>query len=213
MKNNTAAIKWAAIGAAVGAALTLFVTLVLLPGPSSLQEYPVPAASGVTDELLTSAAVRSAGFIRSGDYESLAELVHPERGLLFSPYATVNTDTNRSFTPDEVADFSRNTEKYVWGVMSDGGEPISMTVSDYLDTYVRDLDYASAPLIGINYTVRTGNALENVSDVFPDSCFVDLCFPGESGDGNDDWSILRLVFQEYEGELKLTAVIHSEFTL
>ncbi|NLL38746.1 MAG: hypothetical protein GX254_04050 [Clostridiales bacterium] len=152
--------------------------------------------------------------IRMRDYSSLSETVHPEYGLVFSPGSTVNLSSNKCFSKEQVSAFSEDTVDYVWGV-KESGEPIELTVEEYFSEYVYIYDYLNAEIIGINEIVRSGNALENVREVFPEAYFIDFYISGENQnimEGNISWTILRLVFEEYEGELKLTAVIHSEYT-
>ena len=106
---------------------------------------------------------------------------------------------------------NRDDSVYVWGVKYGTDEPIQLTAAQYFTEYVYDRDYARAPVMGFNIVLRSGNALENTASVFPDGQFVDLYFPSTSAEAND-WRILRMVFEEYEGEMKLSALIHSEYT-
>ncbi len=168
---------------------------------------------GVTNDMLTFLALRAAEYIKDSDYEALSKMVHPDFGLIFSPFATVNLSTNLSFSPRQVKDFADSREKLTWGVLPDSGKPITLTVGDYTKSYVFDRDYTAAPIIAVNYAVRVGNSRENVTDVFPGADFVDLCYPGTAEADYADWSILRLVFERCGDTLMLTAVIHSEATI
>ena len=156
-----------------------------------------------------SAAV--ADCLAARDYDGLSAYVHPVYGLVFAPYSTVNLGSNQCFTPQRVAIVARDKAEYVWGVKYGTDEPIQLTPSQYFAEYVYDRDYARAPVMGFNTVLRSGNALENVSVVFPDAQYVDLYFPSTSKEAND-WRILRMVFEDYEGEMKLSALIHSEYT-
>ena len=167
----------------------------------------------ISGDVLTDLAFEVTEAIKYSDYELLAKYVHPEYGIVFSPYATVNLSSNKWFSVDQVQDFSNDTEQYIWGLTSDGGEPIQMSVSDYFSRYVFNYDYTVAPLIGINYIVRSGNTVENVTEAFPGAQFVDLCYPGTAENENQDWSTLRLVFESYNDRLMLTAIIHSEYII
>lgn len=149
--------------------------------------------------------------LRNGDYETLAGMVHPEYGLVLSPYSTISLSSNQCFTPIRVAGLADDTDSYVWGVKPDTGEPIQMTAAGYFARFVYDCDYFYAPLIGVSETVKSGNALENVNDIFDGGEFVDFCFPGSDDDGLD-WKILRIVFEPYEESWRLSALIHSEHT-
>lgn len=213
MKERSYIILTAILGFLAGVLLTLVFVYFTQGTRHRAGQYRIDSDAGVTSSLLTDIAQETAGALKRGDYEALSELVHPDYGVMFSPYATVNLNTNLRFTPEEVADFSDNTQKLTWGLSADGSMPISLTVAGYMEKYVFDRDYTKCPVIGLNYTVRTGNARENVTESFPGAQFADLCYPGTAENEYSDWTILRLVFEEYKGELKLTAVIHSESTL
>lgn len=170
-------------------------------------------SSSATSRELMGLAMEAAEYIKTGDYNSLANMVHPTYGVYFSPSATVNLKNNQCFGAAEVSDFANNTNSYIWGTAAGSTVPIELTVQEYFKEYVYNSDYLNAQLVGVNYATKTGNSLENVLDIFPNAQFVDLCFPGTAENEYHDWSILRLVFEEYEGTFRLTAVIHSEYTI
>ena len=153
--------------------------------------------------------------IKAGDYRALSRAAHPELGVLFSPHATLDELANKRFSADEIAAFGTDTNVYVWGLGSDSGEPIEMTPSDYFAKYVFRKDYTTAPFVGINNVVRTGNALENMTDIFPDMQFVEFHIPGTEQNPTEDfdWCTLRLGFEEYNGSLRLAAVIYSKWSV
>ena len=175
----------------------------------SLTELSVTADSGE----ITKLAFSVLDSIKIRDYEALAEISHPELGIVFSPYATINYAKCKSFMASAVKKFDSNTDSYVWGVFDGSGNPIEMTVSEYFDRFVYNKDFLSAAQIGVDCIVQSGNALENITDVFPDARFVDIHFPGDTKNDGLDWASLRLVFEEYEGTLRLTALIHNEWTV
>ena len=170
-------------------------------------------ADAVNDELIAY-AYRILGDIREGDYAALSKAVHPEYGVVFSPYATISLSTDKCFTVSQVAAFGQDDNKYVWGKYDGSGNPIELTVPEYFKAFVFNKDYTLAPEIGIDAIVKSGNSLENITEVFPDVRFVDFYMPGtDSASGGLDWSSLRLGFEEYRGELKLTVVVHSQWTI
>ena len=183
-------------------------------GSLSRRNAPEPVSvesAGMKNDELAELATAVAECIAEGDYESLSQYVHPVYGLVFVPYSTVNLGSNQCFTPQRVAIVGRDSAVYVWGVKYGSDEPIQLTPSQYFSEYVYDRDYARAPVMGFNTVLRAGNALENVAAAFPDGQFVDLYFPPTSAE-TGDWRILRMVFEDYEGEMKLSALIHSEYT-
>ena len=163
---------------------------------------------------LTALAYRVLENIKAGDYDALSKEAHPEYGVVFSPCATITLLTNRYFRPEQIASFGNDPNVYVWGVRSSSGEPIEMTPTDYFAKYVFDKDYTEASIVGVNHIVRSGNALENIADVFVNVQFVDFHMTGGDKDSADglSWSSLRLGFEEYEGELRLVVIVHSAWS-
>ena len=102
----------------------------------------------------------------------------------------------------------------MWGKYDGSGNPIELTPSEYFRTFVLNKDYTFAPEIGVDAIIKSGNSLENITEVFPDVRYVDFHMPGtDASSGGLDWSSLRLGFEAYNGELKLTVVVHSQWTV
>ena len=213
MKKQLANLGLLLLGIVLGVGGCLLVSF-LSGGSLSRRSAPEPVSVVSTDlkhDELAKLATAVAERIAAGDYEGLSEYVHPVYGLIFAPYSTVNLGSNQCFTPQRVAITGKDSSVYVWGVKYGSDEPIQLTAAQYFSEYVYDRDYARAPVMGFNTVLRAGNALENVAAAFPDGQFVDLYFPPTSAEAND-WRILRMVFEDYEGEMKLSAFIHSEYT-
>lgn len=212
MKKQLFSLVCLLLGAALGIGSFLFIRYLRGGVPRGNEAaLPVVQSESVQNEDLARLALGVADALRKGDYETLGSYVHPVYGLVFSPYSTINLSSNQCFTVNRVEIAGADTAVYTWGTTVDSGEPIQLTARQYFESYVYDRDYANAPVIGFNTIVRTGNALENVTAAFPDAQFVDLCFPPASAEGTD-WSILRMVFEDSGGTLKLTALIHSAYT-
>jgi hypothetical protein len=205
-------------GAALGAAMLL--SVIYFTGGGLLDI--MPAFGGLTGEdstqqernsYLVARAYDILDAVKNGDYESLARYVHPEYGVIFAPYATISLPSNKRFTDNQVSAFGGDGNTYVWGVYDGSGEPIELTPAGYFARFVYNKDFARAPAVGVNYTVRAGNALENITDVFPDARYVDFHIPGDDKSPDSrDWNSLRLGFEDYNGTLCLTVILHSEWT-
>lgn len=216
MKKVTACILCAAIGVLVGAAALLGVlrlcddkTVDAALGAAAPSD--AVSSAGATSDKLTALAYEAAGYLKNRDYAALAQFVHPSFGVVFSPGATIDLRTARCFTPQQVVKLEGDSAKYLWGTDDEG--PIELTVEEYLTQYACDRDYCSAPVLGIDQAIRRGNSLDNTADCFPNCRYVEFCYPGTAEQEYCDWSSLRLVFEDYQGEMKLTAVIHSEYTI
>ena len=212
MKKQLFSLVCLLLGAALG--IGCFLLIRYLSGGAPRRDEPdavVVESGSVQNEELTRLALGVADTLRKGDYKALAAYVHPVYGLVFSPYSTTNLSSNQCFTANRVEIAGSDTTVYTWGTTVDSGEPIQLTPRQYIESYVYDRDYAQAPIIGFNTVVRSGNALENVAAAFPEAQFVDLYFPPASAEGTD-WSILRMVFEDAGGALKLSALIHSAYT-
>ena len=153
------------------------------------------------------------GTIKARDYEALSGYVHPEFGVSFTAYSTVQPESDLRLSAAQIAGLSTDSTLYVWGTAAGSGEPIRMTGRDYFARYVYNADYIQAALIGVDTVVETGNALENVAESFPGCRFLEYHFPGlEPKNEGFDWCSLKLVLSPYQGEWRLVGLIHSEWT-
>lgn len=152
--------------------------------------------------------------IQRQDWATLAAYVHPELGVAFTPYSTVEPETDLNFTADQIKNLAQDQNVYTWGFADGRGDPIQMTVSQYFTRYVYDRDYTQATEIGIDRIITGGNALENLTEAYPGCRFVDFCFPSADpvNDGLD-WSSLKLVFQPQGEHWYLVGVVHGEWTI
>jgi len=181
---------------------------------SSDRDHP-HISSNASNVELTALAFNVLEYISDGDFESLSEVVHPDFGVVFSPGATINLTTNRRFNAEQIALFAGDSTIYVWGMRNGTGEPIELTPMDYINQFVLSSDYLNASIIGVDRIIRSGNALENITDEFPGVRFVEFHIPGEQRPGYDDldWSTLRLGFERQDDRLWLTVIVHSTWTV
>ncbi|HJA63582.1 MAG TPA: hypothetical protein H9719_05535 [Candidatus Intestinimonas stercoravium] len=178
--------------------------------PSVDQEAPAPEDN--TALLEAGSTVLQA--LRDGDIQALSGLVHPERGVTFTPYSTVDPISDLTFLPDQLTEAAINRTQYVWGTSQGGGGPIELSLQGYLDRYVYNADYSSAPIIGVDSVISSGNSLENVAEAYPDARFLEYYFPSLDPSNNSfDWCALKTVFVWSAGKYQLVALIHSEWTI
>ena len=212
LKTVNARIVFLVAGVAAGfllSAVIHFTTGFTLFGkPDDISSLSAKASNGELIEL----GFQVIEAMQNGDFREISQIVHPKFGVVFSPYATINFNTNQCFFPEQVALFGSDRQLYVWGVYLGSGEPIELSVADYVSEFVLDRDYSLASVIGVNNIVRSGNALENITEVGSGVRFVDFHIPGSDKNGSDSasWSSLRLGFEEHDGSLWLTVILHSK---
>ena len=162
---------------------------------------------------LASTSLEVLELIKDKDFEELANHIHPDKGVRFSPYFFVDPANHQVLTSQEVEDLSQNTALINWGTFDGTGDTINLDFSGYYDRFIFDHDYTSAHLIGNNTPVGVGNIMDNVSIEYPDGEFVEYHFTGfdQQYEGMD-WRSLRLVFEESNGTLYLVAIVHGEWT-
>jgi len=185
------------------------------PGDAAV---PPAASSGVSappldaqDNLsLLEAACAVGRALRDGDRAALAARAHPLKGVTFTPYSSVDFETDLAFTPDQLQAMAQDKTVYAWGFVDGRGSLIEMTMSQYFERYVWDADYTKAPRVGLDQVIMGGNALENVAEAYPGCRFVDFCFPGSDG---TDWTSLKLVFEPGESRWLLVGIVHGEWTV
>lgn len=192
------------------------------PGASQPEGSGVSSSSAAAEQPLDpegnfpllGAACMVNRLIQRQDWAALAAYVHPERGVTFTPYSTVEPETDLCFTADQIKNLAQDQNIYTWGFEDGRGDPIQMTLTQYFERYVYDRDYTQATEIGVDRIITGGNALENLVEAYPDCRFVDFCLPSADpvNDGLD-WSSLKLVFQVKGEHWYLVGIVHGEWTI
>lgn len=169
---------------------------------------------GYNQEMLLKQAYAVLNAFKNHNYKDLSELIHPTKGVSFTPFSTVDRTTDRTFTSTDLLKTESNKNLYIWGLQDGSGIPIQLTMLDYFNRYVYNADYVDAPMIGVNTVISTGNSLENVSEAYPDCYFVEFYFPGINPENKGfDWCGLKLVFESNANDYVLVGIIHSEWTI
>jgi hypothetical protein len=144
-----------------------------------------------------------------------AALVHPTKGVRFSPYAYVRSDSDVVVSRDEVPALFSSRRQYVWGYSDGSGEPLRFTFEDYYGRYVYNADFLNAPRVEYNSPpIRAGNTPSNITKVYPAAMFVEHHFPGfDPKYEGMDWSSLWLVFEQVDAAWFLVGVVHGSWTI
>ena len=179
----------------------------------NIEDEPNIIVKGDLTQEITSIGRETLSALREYKYEEIADLVHPDICLRFSPYPYM-ADSNLSFCPVELGENVYSNDILNWGYYDGSGEPIQLTFREYHDNFIYVADFSSAPIIGLNVEVSSGNSINNISDLYPDGVMIEYYFPEfEEKYGGMDWRSLRLVFINIEEGWYLAAIIHGEWTI
>ncbi|WP_161822878.1 hypothetical protein [Sporotomaculum syntrophicum] len=179
-----------------------------------LNTDPDEGSRANTESIIRGRAAEILAFIKAKDMESLAQAVHPDKGVRFSPYGYVNKEKDLVFTADKVRQLPSDNTVYVWGSYDGSGEPIRLSFADYYNKFVYDKDFLNAKEVGYNQVLGKGNSLINIADVYPEAKFVEYHFPGFDPQYNGmDWVSLRLAFEQKSSKWYLVGVIHDQWTI
>jgi len=152
--------------------------------------------------------------ISTKHFYAISEIVHPAKGVRFTPYTYVSVDNDVVFNIEKIESFLSNQDVYLWGQYDGTGFEISLTPNEYYDKFIYTEDFLYPEEIGYNEVLSRGNMLENQFEVYENAIVVEYYFSGFNPEYEGiDWRSLRLVFEEYEGEWKLVGVIHNQWTI
>lgn len=147
------------------------------------------------------------------DMETVADHVHPEKGLLFSPYVYVADDAV-VFEKDEVGSMLDQDEQFDWGNYDGKGTPIELTPTDFFDEFLDMTPFQNPNDILLDEVQRRGNTINNIKDVFPDSHIIEYYNNGSEEYVGIDWESVNFVYEEDEtGELYLVAIVRDMWTV
>ena len=179
------------------------------PSASDPAAGPPTAACDFPD-----AADRAIAAIARRDFDTLAALAHPRRGVRLSPYATVDPESDRVMTVEELRAAATDHRVLLWGAHDGTGDPIELTCPAYFDRFVYTHDFLDAPQTAVNERLGKGNSIHNIPEAYPDGRFVEYHVPGINPDyGGLDWGSLRLVFVPVDGCWKLVGIVHDQWTI
>lgn len=171
------------------------------------EQIYIESLSGLEHQVITA--------LKNQEMSILASLVHPEKGIRFSPYSYVDTRTDLVFTREKIKNFFKDSKQYVWGHYDSNGLPIRMKTKEYFNNYIYDCDYAAADEISYNPTVGRSLTASNIFQVYPRSIVVEYGKGQPSPTAEKgDWKSIKLVFEKNDaGKWYLVGILHDQWIL
>ena len=151
--------------------------------------------------------------LKNKDYKALVNYIHPEVGVVFSPYGFIDNENSILLTREKFLQALNDGKKINWGNYDGSGDPINLSLKDYLQKFVYNADYLNAEKFSINKMIGSGNSLNNLKKVFPGLHFTESYFSGFKKElSGMDWTTLRLVFKKSGDKYFLRAFVHDQWT-
>ena len=162
-------------------------------------------------------------FLQDLNWTDLSELVHPDKGLIFSFYADLGSsyDNELSFTKDQVENLGSDVYVHVWGT-DRADMPYEFTANDFVQKALlkhytrggeRDLNFTQ---ITYNDSVTdSAGTINTIHKYNPNAIYVE--YYSDSTDPTDEvfWQALRFVYEKLGDEWYLYAIVrdvHYHFT-
>ena len=170
--------------------------------------YPVNMPLSL--EQTASAVIKA---LQSNDMVTLAQYVHPTKGVRFTPYSYIRDD-DLVFSQSVLPTLMSDATVYKWGHYDGTGDPIELTFSEYYAKFVYSVDFANPEQIAYNAFIGSGNSINNLTEFYPGAEFVEYHFSGfDAQYGGMDWQSLRLVFSHEGGQYFLIGIVHAQWTI
>jgi hypothetical protein len=152
--------------------------------------------------------------LKNKEYKKLADYIHPELGLRFTPYAFIVVEEDICLKPAEFLSEIEKQNLLNWGSYVGTGDPIKLSINEYFTEFVYTADFLNAEKKSINEFLGGGNTTNNLEEVYKDCDFMEFHFSGFNPEFEGfDWCSLRLVFKEYRGKYYLVGIVHDQWTV
>ena len=172
-----------------------------------------PVISDTSQQTLRQQALRIQRALATNDFARITNDIHPTRGVRFSMYAYVRSETDKVFSREQFAQYLQQSKiRFTWGDLDGTGELLVTPLPTYLATWVDAKKFNDAR-IKINDFESRGNMTNNVKDIYPKSDVVDFYYKGTDEYDGMDWRGMRLVFDDYQGKRYLVAIINDQWTI
>lgn len=186
------------------------------PKPSPSSKPPSFTTAEDAKKVIEARSQEVIAVLKEKNMAKLATLVHPKKGVQFSPYSNIQTATDIQVQSSNLATLWASSSLTNWGTFDGSGDPIDLTFPNYWAKFVYNANFAAAPQISYNTIIGKGNMINNVFSIYPAASYitVEYHFPGFDPQYQGmDWTSLRLVYEYTGSQWYLVAIVHDQHTM
>lgn len=150
--------------------------------------------------------------LQKSNFSGLSKYVN-DNGVLFSPYAHVDTTTAPILSISALN--KHKNSPVIWGLQDGTGDTLKYSVSQFVDKYILPFKDSSKNVTTRVFTANPsvhGNELHNIHELYPGDKFVEFYYPATSASGMD-WRAIILVVGKDRSHYILKAVVSNEWTI
>jgi len=154
--------------------------------------------------------------LKNKNYSAFANYIHPVEGIRFSPYGFIDTVHDIKLTKQKFINEAGKSvqDMIIWGEFDGTGDPIKMTLNNYMQRFIYDVDFVKPEKRSVNKFIGAGNSLNNLEMVYKNCDFTESNFSGfDKKYEGMDWRSLRLVFKVRDRKFFLVGIVHDEWTI
>jgi len=172
-------------------------------------------APAAAERIIAGRAQQVMSALKAGDMVKFATFVHPQKGVRFSPYASVLPDEDRVIKKSQLLQIWTSSNRSKWGAYDGSGDPILLTFRKYHRRFIFDHDFSRAKNVRYNGEIMGhGTTPNNIRSSYPEAIAVEYHFPGFYPKVSGmDWASLWLVFEKQNGQWYLVGIVHDEWTV
>ena len=168
------------------------------------------------DSILLKTTQNILTLLKNKNYSAFANYIHPVEGIRFSPYGFIDTVHDIKLTKQKFINEAGKSvqDMIIWGEFDGTGDPIKMTLNNYMQRFIYDVDFVKPEKRSVNKFIGAGNSLNNLEMVYKNCDFTESNFSGfDKKYEGMDWRSLRLVFKVRDRKFFLVGIVHDEWTI
>jgi hypothetical protein len=150
--------------------------------------------------------------LKAKDFDTVADAVHPTKGVRFSHYGEVHPTDDALLTAAQLRAAWKSGQSMKWGKRWAEDAPINEPLAKYYDEFVYNADYAAAEDITVDSVIGWGSLMYGDVAAYPGSSIVDFHVRGKHPPVYGDWNSLRVVLEKQGAKWWLVALVECQWT-